>query len=174
MHRTAYVVAAAALALAAAACSSSSSPSTTAKSGSGTETFYGTTTSVANSPTIPLKASGVFSDTGSITLTGSGNKSGKGTLHFSKGSIEVEHSKGVQSGGAASGTCHVTFGEAGTFTALSGTGSYKDIAGHGTYKLSFSGTVKRKHDGRCDVNANPETGTALTTFKATGPFTVKR
>jgi len=45
---------------------------------------------MANTPTVPLKATGVFTDTGSITLTGNGN-SGTGTLKVSKGDLKVSH-----------------------------------------------------------------------------------
>ena len=55
------VAAVATAALTAAGCSSSAH--------SGTETFTGTTTSTANHPLIPLKATGLFDDTGSIALT---------------------------------------------------------------------------------------------------------
>ena len=41
-------------------------------------------------PTVPLKATGIFTDTGSIALIGIG-ESGTGTLDFSKGDLKIGH-----------------------------------------------------------------------------------
>jgi hypothetical protein len=138
---------------------------------SGTETFTGTTHSTANAPKVPISATGIISDTGSITL-GGGNGAGKGTFHLSKGSITVMHSK--PAGGQPQvnqSNCAVAFRDHGTYTILSGTGSYAGITGHGTFKVTFAGTAPRKHNGKCNTgqNAKPLQGTSSTVFYATGP-----
>jgi len=161
------VVAAALAAILLAACSSS--PST------GAETIYGTTASTANNPTIPLKATGVFTDTGTIAL---GSKSTKGTLHFTKGGLNVNHSNPPNPNTPSSfnaTTCRVAFAESGTFKVTGGTGTYKGATGHGTFKVTFAATLPKLASGKCNEsnNANPLPGTSLTTFKATGNLTIQ-
>ena len=160
-----------------AACSSSSSSSSTAPvPRTGTEVITGTTTSVANAPTIPLKASGLFADTGSITLSGNSN-AGTDTLKLSKGGLRVYH-KQTRSPGTIFNprTCSIKFSETGTFHLVPGsTGAYKGITGKGTYWVVFTATMPRLTGGRgCDnsQNVNPVPGSALTTFTVTGTFTL--
>lgn len=176
MRRAACISAAATLSLLAAACSSSSPPSGTASSpAAGTETFYGTTPSTANHPTIPLKATGLFTDTGSIHLTG-GNGAGTGVLKLTRGTLTVQHSKNHNGPSSVNkATCQVKFSVTGTFKVLSGTGAYKGTTGAGTYLVTFGGTLPKKPDGKCNLanNAAPVNGTSLTTFKATGPLTAR-
>jgi len=111
----------------------------------GAETFYGTTTSTANKPTIPLKATGLFTDTGSINLGGGGNGAGKGTLKLTKGNITVEHSKDVNGPSSVNKTtCVAVFSIHGTVEkVLSGTRAYKDYTGQGTFHVTFGGTMPR-------------------------------
>jgi hypothetical protein len=145
--------------------------STTVKSG--TETFSGSTASTANSPTVPLKASGVFADTGSIYLADSNSL--KGTFKLSDGNLYVTHSKGVQRQ-TVSKTCVAVFTETGTYVVTGGTGTYKGAAGGvGTYKVTFSATLPKLADGKCNEaqSAQPVKGTSLTVFHATGPVKVK-
>jgi hypothetical protein len=149
-----------------AACSSSST---------GAETIYGTTTSTANNPTIPLTATGVFTDTGTISL---GGKSTKGTLHFKKGGLNVNHSNPPAPNTPSSfnaTTCRVAFAESGTFKVTGGTGPYKGATGHGTFKVTFAATLPKLASGKCNESnsANPLPGTSLTTFKATGNLTIQ-
>jgi hypothetical protein len=117
---------------------------TTPAGKTGTETFYGTTTSTANQPAIPLKATGLFTDTGSIDLKG-GSGAGKGTVKLTKGSLTVGHSKdhnGPSSMNRA--TCVAVFSIHGTVkSVLSGTGAYKGYTGHGTFRVTFGGTMPR-------------------------------
>ena len=150
-----------------AACSSS--PST------GAETISGSTTSAANNPTIPLKATGVFTDTGSITL---GSHSTKGTLKFTKGDLNVNHSNPPSPNAPTSlnsTTCRAVFDEHGTFTVTGGTGPYKDATGHGGFAVSFAFNLPKLASGQCNEsnNANPVPGTYLSTFKATGTITIQ-
>ncbi|HUC35928.1 MAG TPA: hypothetical protein VMR97_02265 [Acidimicrobiales bacterium] len=149
-----------------AACSSSST---------GAETIYGSTTSTANNPTVPLTASGVFSDTGSITL---GSNSTKGALHFQKGQLNVTHSNPPNPNAPTSfnsTTCRAVFAESGTFTVTGGTGPYNGATGHGTFAVTFATTLPKLANGQCNEsnNANPVPGTSLTTFKATGNITIQ-
>ncbi|HUY06456.1 MAG TPA: hypothetical protein VMU99_04280 [Acidimicrobiales bacterium] len=140
----------------------------------GSETFSGSTTSTANKPVVPLKASGVFTDTGSITL---GGQSTKGTLTFSKGNLDLTHSKGSNSNTPTSfnpSTCRVVFESLGTFKVTGGTGSYKGATGHGTFKVEFAASLPKLANGKCNEsnNAQPIAGSSLTTFKATGTLTI--
>jgi|HubBroStandDraft_1064217.scaffolds.fasta_scaffold202479_2 hypothetical protein len=160
------LAAAALVAVLLAACSSSST---------GAETLYGSTTSTANNPTIPLKATGVFTDTGSIVL---GSKTTKGTLHFTKGALNVTHSNPPNPNAPTSSnatTCRVLFAESGTFKITGGTGTYKGATGHGTFKVTFGATFPKLASGKCNESnsANPVAGTSLTTFKATGNVTIQ-
>ena len=148
-----------------AACSSSST---------GAETIYGSTTSTANNPTIPLKATGVFTDTGSIVL---GSKTTKGTLHFTKGGLNLTHSNPPNPNSPTSSnatTCRVLFAESGTFKVTGGTGPYKGATGHGTFGVTFAATFPKLASGKCNESnsANPVPGSSLTTFKATGNITI--
>jgi hypothetical protein len=150
-----------------AACSSSST---------GAETLYGTTTSTANNPTVPLKATGVFTDTGSIYL--GNNKQTKGTLHFKKGALNLTHSNPPSPNAPTSfntTTCRVLFAESGTFKLTGGTGPYNGATGHGTFKVTFAATFPKLASGKCNMSnsANPLPGTSLTTFKATGNITIQ-
>ncbi len=161
------LVAAALAALLLAACSSSST---------GVETISGSTTSTANNPTVPLTASGVFSDTGSISLGGKGTKS---FLKFSQGKLAVTHTNPSSLNNPSSinnTTCRVVFAGNGTFTVTgNGTGPYKGASGHGKFAVTFAATFPKLASGKCNLSnsANPLPGTSLTTFKATGNITIQ-
>lgn len=160
------LVMAALVAVLLAACSS---PST------GSETIYGTTTSTANNPTVPLKATGVFTDTGTIYL---GGNSTKGTLHFKKGALNVDHSNPPSTNAPTSfnaTTCRAVFAESGTFKVTGGTGPYNGATGHGTFKVTFAADFPKLANGKCNESnsASPVPGTSLTTFKATGNITIQ-
>jgi hypothetical protein len=162
----------------AAACSSSSSSTAT----TGTETFSGTETLTAaqagsNSfqPTIPLKASGVFSDSGSIFLN-AGNKAGPSTIKLGKGNVTIQHAAtnpnlqpvpiGAASACVFGATEHVGY------TVTGGTGSYKGITGHGVATLTIKVTLPKLAGGKCNESnsAAPTGGSA--SFDAVGPVTV--
>ncbi len=168
--------AAIAIVIAAAACSSG--PAT------GTETFSGTSTSLpvplvigtsGVEPTVPLKATGVFTDTGSIAVISMG-ETGTGTLHLSKGDLKIGHFSTNPNSVTTSfneAACSLTTVGNSTFKVMSGTGSYEGYTGNGTYKVTFSRTFA-KPGGKCPSqsalqNANPVS--ALTTFTATGNLT---
>jgi len=111
----------------------------------GAETFYGATTSTASKPIIPLKATGLFTDTGSINLGGGGNGAGKGTLKLTKGNITVEHSKDYNGPSSVNKrTCVAVYSIHGTVEkVVSGTGAYKGYTGQGTFHVTFGGTMPR-------------------------------
>jgi hypothetical protein len=148
----------------------------------GNETFSGTevlTSAQAASntyePKIPLTASGLFYDTGSILLT-NGNAAGPGSIILGAGNINVHHAatnpnlqpKPI---GPAKG-CVYGASQDVKYTITSGTGLYKDItSGHGVATVSFRFTLPKLRNGKCNTanNANPLAGTV--TFSATGPIT---
>jgi hypothetical protein len=180
------VSALAASALVAAGCSSSSSttsppathsatPTATPTILTGTEIIAGDTASTANTPVIPLKAYGLFTDTGNFKLSGSA-RTGTDILPLAKGGIRVYHAQ-VGSGGSIldAKTCQAKFTEGGTFKVVPGsTGAYKGITGSGNYLVTFQGTMPRLKSGKCNTSdsATPVSGTALTIFKVTGTFTL--
>ena len=160
------LVTAALVAVLFAACSSSST---------GAETLYGTTTSTANNPTVPLKATGVFTDTGSIYL---GSKTTKGYIALQKGCTKCDPLQSTQSQCPTSvnpTTCRVVFAGSGTFKVTGGTGPYNGATGHGTFTVTFAATFPKLANGQCNESnsANPLPGTSLTTFKATGNITIQ-
>jgi hypothetical protein len=178
----AFLAVASALPMTIVACSSSSSSTSTPPAThsatptprTGAEVIVGDTASEANNPKIPLHATGLFADTGSIVLTGNGS-SGTGKLTLSKGVLKVHHST-TRSPGTIfdSKTCAVKVTEAGTFQIVPGsTGAYKKLTGSGTFLVTFTGTMPRLKSGKCNnsQNANPVAGSSLTVFKLTGTFT---
>ena len=147
----------------------------------GTETITGTTTNItAQTPTIPLSASGVFKDTGSITLTNNNAKCATDGLKFSKGTLRVYHCSTGNPNGTGSystTTCKFTQLNTGTFQAVSGsTGDLKGYTGKGTFKVTFTGVFAKKN-GACPseavVNSNnsPNPTSGSITFSATGTLT---
>lgn len=171
MRKLAAIVGGITITVVAAACSSPSSTT-------GTETITGTTTNIAASgnPVIPLKATGVFTDTGSITLD-NGGPTGTDGLKFSKGTLKLYHAstngiQGTQSFDPKS--CTFTQVNQGTFKVVPGsTGSLKGYTGSGTYKVNFVGKFALVK-GACPSeaalqNANPVSG--LVTFTAIGKLT---
>jgi hypothetical protein len=182
MQRTKMSVVAAAavlgIGLTAAACSSSSSSGPV----TGTETFSGTqvmTTAQAASnnfePTIPLTASGVFSDHGSIHL-GGGNEAGPAVIVLGKGDVKITHAatnpnlqpKPI---GAAS-ACVYGVTEAVAYTVTGGTGSYAGITGgHGAATIVEKVTLPKLAGGKCNLSNSAVPTDAQVTFSAVGPVT---
>lgn len=155
------------------ACSSSSSGPVT-----GTETFAGTEAltpaqivSSTFEPTIALTASGLFSDTGSIHLTG-GNAAGPTTIQLKSGNINIHHaatSPNLQPR-LVSG-CTYAVSENVAYTVTGGASSYANVTGgHGTATVSETFTMPKSGSGCANPdNAAPVSGTAG--FKAVGPIT---
>ena len=145
--------------LVAAACSSSASTT-------GTETFAGSSTSVTSN-IVPLTASGIVADHGTINLGGNGTK---GTLDLAKGHVDVTHTNPSPPFSLDKTTCTGTSVASGTYTITGGTGSYAKATGHGTYKVTFTGKFPLV-GGKCNPSPNATPTSGLTTFHASGPFT---
>ena len=155
------------------ACSSSSSGPVT-----GTETFAGTEVltpaQIASStfqPTIPLTASGLFSDTGSIHLSG-GNAAGPTSIKLKSGDINIHHaatSPNLQPK-LVSG-CTYAVSENVAYTVTGGASSYANVTGgNGTATVTESFTMPRSGSGCANPsNAAPASGSV--SFKAVGPIT---
>jgi hypothetical protein len=136
----------------------------------------GHTASTAATERLPISASGPFSDRGFLTLRSNDKRTaGSDTLDFAHGAITVYHAN-VGSGGVIldHSTCKVKFTQPGVFHVLSSTKAYKGVKGHGTFSIIFTGTLPRLKSGKCDTspNANVVSGTQLTTFRASGAFTL--
>lgn len=156
----------------------------------GNETFSGqtalTSAQAGNShfnPTIPLTASGLFSDHGSIYLEPGSGKNGNGpgpaSIKLGNGDINVSHagsdanSQPVRQGS----TCTYDVSEKVAYTVTGGTGSYSNVTGgHGIATVTFQFTFPVLPVGHvrtgseapaCNGNVNPVSGTAV--FSATGP-----
>lgn len=179
--------AAAASARAASAGASAQSASTGATAGmAGNEVFSGTeqlTKAQAGSskyvPVIPLHATGVFADTGSIALVpgsgANGNGPGKAALKLSKGSISVTHGADSNPNARPSqlaGTCMYEQAEHTGYTVTGGTKAYAGVTGHGTATIIFRFTLPKLADGKCSTAANAAPAGASVTFLATGPLTL--
>jgi hypothetical protein len=171
-----------------AACGSSSSSTVKSTVTSGVETFSGTlvlTPAEAASqsfvPTIPLTATGVIHDTGSIYLAPGSGKDGSGpgpaTIKLTKGDINVQHgasNPNLQPQLMKAGTCLYGGKQNVSFTITGGTGAYKNIkaGGKGTATVDEQFTMPRMdHSKECNLadNAVPTGGTYI--FTATGTIT---
>lgn len=165
---------------------SASSSSGTPAARSGTEVFSGveqlTKAQLASNtynPVIPLHASGVFTDTGSITLVpGSGSNGdgpGPGTFKLSRGNLALTHTadsrpnaQPVQVRG-----CEYHVIEHVSYTLTVGTGTYARASGHGTATVTYDVTQPVPAAGICGgaaSSANPVSGSV--TFLASGPVTL--
>jgi hypothetical protein len=170
MHTRLALTALATGALALAACSSSPSPAPSSTT-SGTVIFAGSSTSLANNPVIPLRATGVITDTGTIKLSG-GPGAGTGVIKLSHGHVNVMHSRGTGSAFHLSkATCTAGQNVHGTYTVTGGTGKYAHATGHGRFDVTF--TVKfAMTGGQCTVTRHTQPASGHTTFLATGPLTI--
>jgi hypothetical protein len=179
------VAAAAGLSLAACSSggsSSSSSSSSSSNSGpvTGTETFNGTehltaaeTASTNYNPTVPLTASGMFSDTGSIYLSG-GNGAGSATIALKNGDIKVQHAKtnpNLQPKSTGVG-CTYAATQAVNYTVTGGTGSYSNVTGgKGVATVIFGFTLPKLSNGSCNTSSSATPTAGYATFHAIGSLT---
>jgi hypothetical protein len=187
-HRTTTTIALAGAALMtagiASACSSGSSTSsaTIATPVTGTETFAGTevmTPAQAASsnfqPTIPIRASGLFADTGHITLNG-GNKAGPTTIVLGRGGVTVHHAATNPNQNpvllAPASACVYGLTEAVKYTVTSGTGSYANITGgHGIATVTFKIDLPKGANGKCNASQTAMPTGGDVSFSAVGPIT---
>jgi hypothetical protein len=156
----------------------------------GTESFVGTVPMTAAqaanpnfNPTVPITASGLFSDHGSIYLApGSGpggNGPGSAVIKFASGNINVNHTKSTNPQPKFVSACTFTLVDRVGYTVTGGSGSYSGIkSGGGTAVVTFNfdvPAIAHAHNlgltgpGACNTNAAPTSGEVI--FKAVGPIT---
>jgi hypothetical protein len=136
----------------------------------GTETFTATTTdmSVIAAPnnSLPVRASGSFTDSGSISLAGDGKSA---TLHLHSGTIAMSHGRGTSKQSLDRASCHATLIESGLkYRITGGTGKYAGITGSGTAELTLVASLPKDH-GTCNASSSAVPTSARETFTATGP-----
>jgi hypothetical protein len=112
---------------------------------SGTENFQLVTATLARAP-VPVIASGVFTASGSDTISGKTDQ-----LTFPGGGFEVlVAGTGYQDVNPK--TCLITGSQHGTIKILKGTGKYSGISGNGTFQLSLL-AISGRSDGKCSQGA---------------------
>jgi hypothetical protein len=131
-----------------------------APAASGTEHLQLMSTS-ATSNKASIVVTGVFT-AGGVDVQG--NKSD--TVKFGNGSFKIAHSNGTGTQKFNPTTCLMTIRLHGTYKISDGTGKYKGISGHGTYRLSILGVGARVH-GKCSQKAPPTVFQQL--INASGP-----
>lgn len=119
---------------------------------------------------VPIVAYGAFYDHGWVNLNGP--DPGIAGLYFTRGVLRVYHKPVSRSQYLNSKTCYFVSKEKADYWIIGGTGRYRHATGWGVAHVSFSGVLPKKH-GRCNQNANPLPGSALTTFQAQGPVSLK-
>jgi hypothetical protein len=157
----------------------------------GTETFAGTevlTAAQAGSqnffPTIPLTASGLFSDKGSIYLAPGSGKNGNGggpaTIRLNNGNIRVHHgASNPNEQPVRQGTsCVYAFSDKVGYTVTGGTGRYSNVTGgHGTATVTFRFTLPKlvpvdpTSPAGCNTGSNAVPLGGSASFSAVGPVT---
>lgn len=148
----------AALAVSAAACSASTV--------TGTENLSGTLAN-SNSTTLPVTATGVVSDHGTLNIGTSGEKA---VFDLNKGHLDVTHTNPAPTT-TMTANCLATQTMAGTYQVTGGTGSYQGATGHGDYKI-VSTEQFTKVNGSCpNPNGNASPTSAALVFHASGPLT---
>ncbi len=162
---------------------------------SGTETFSGiknltaAQTSAQNFvPTIPLTASGPFSDTGSIYLTPGSGKDGNGpgtaTIKLANGDLNVHHAASLPANAQPvqlpGSSCTFSVTQKTGYTVVGGTGKYAGATGHGVATVTFNFTLPRlpihsghitSSDGACDTSNSAMPLGGQVVFSAVGPVT---
>jgi hypothetical protein len=136
----------------------------------GTETFTATTAdmSVIAAPnnSLPVKASGAFTDTGSISLAGDGKSA---TLHLRSGTIAMSHGRGTSRQSLDRANCRATLIESGLkYRITGGTGKYAGMTGNGSAELTLVASLPKQH-GTCNASQSAVPTSARETFTATGP-----
>jgi hypothetical protein len=118
---------------------------------------------------VPIVAYGAFYDHGWVNLNGP--DPGTSGLNFKHGVLRVYHKPVSQSMKVNPKSCYFTFKEKADYWITGGTGRYRHAKGWGVAHVSFSGVLPKKN-GKCNENANPLPGSALTTFQAQGPVSL--
>ena len=137
----------------------------------GTEIIQGLTPG-PDPTSLRVKASGVFTDTGTLKLP-IGNPRTI-TFSFTRGKLLVLNATGPTSGPRTvrTATCAFSQASAGTYRVLSGdsTGSYAGATGHGSYAFSSSGIAPKTASGGCNMSSEATPGQALFTIRLRGPL----
>lgn len=137
----------------------------------GTETFTATTADMsviaAPSNSLPVKATGSFTDTGSINLAGDGKSA---TLHLRNGTIAMSHGRGTSKQSLDPTSCRASLIESDLkYQITGGTGRYAGITGSGTAELTLIATLPKSH-GTCNASQSAVPTSARETFSGTGPI----
>jgi hypothetical protein len=119
---------------------------------SGTEHFQLMSTSPTSNNLKLIAYGSVFTGSG-VDHQGSGNVD---KFVFRNGSFKIRHSNGKGPQSFNPRTCLLKIDQHGTYTIVagSGTGKFKGIGGHGTYKLHIVG-IGAKKNGKCSQTKPP-------------------
>jgi hypothetical protein len=90
-----------------------------------------------------------------------------GHVQLPGGTLTLSHHQAWGTQGENPRTCLATVTSAGTYRVSGGTGRYRHISGHGTYRLTAYAIVRRIN-GHCATNVTPYAQTELLT--ADGPL----
>jgi len=163
--------------------------------GSGTETISGTekltpaqAASSSYVPVIQVKATGVFADSGSITLTpgsgANGDGPGNGTVKLMKGNLDIHHgatNPNQQPMQENSGICVFSETQKVAYTVAGGTGAYKGASGSGIVTVTFSFTLPVMSTGHvrqagaapvCNMANSAEPTAGNVVFSGTGHVSI--
>ena len=137
----------------------------------GTESFTATTADMsviaAANNSLPVKASGAFTDSGTISLSGDGKTA---TLHLHDGTIAMSHGPGTSNQSLDRANCRASLVESGLkYRITSGTGRYVGMTGSGTAELTLIAALPKDH-GTCNASQSAVPTSARETFTATGPI----
>ena len=158
-----------------AACTTSSTSSTSSTStgttvgtrspapaGAGTEVIEASTAN-PQAASVAVRASGVFTDTGTLKLP-IGNPRTI-TFKLTRGDLTMLNATGPANGPLHLNktTCAYSQSVGGTYRVLSGssTSSYAGATGHGTYALNSGGIAPKTPSGMCDTGSDATPGKAL-------------
>ena len=117
--------------------------------------------------TNPVSAIATLIARGPLTIGGTINLQ-TGLVQLPGGALTLSHHQVWGTQGENPRTCLATVRSAGTYRVAGGTGRYRDIRGHGTYKLTAYAIVRRIN-GHCATKVIPYAQTELLT--ADGPLT---
>ena len=117
--------------------------------------------------TNPVSAIATLIARGPLTIGGTINLL-TGHVQLPGGTLTLSHHQVWGTQGENPRTCLAALTSAGTYRVADGTGRYRGISGHGTYKLTAYAIVRRIN-GRCATKVIPYAQTELLT--ADGPLT---
>lgn len=88
-------------------------------------------------------------------------------LVFKGGSFKVRHSPGKGPQTFNPKTCLLTVNQHGTYRIFGGTGKFKGVSGHGTYRVSILSIAARNSSGKCSMRKAPTAFQQV--IRASGP-----